>query len=143
VLISIIFVMFSIITFPVASPLTTFMPLTKRQVRARKKSAALETQLQEAHDTKTSLEAEIKLLQALPAQIRELEVQCARKERELSLLQASLSQKPPGFTVGTVLTIARRSPQRKRKRTSRCIVPARAATRLMSIAGLFQTCWFR
>ena len=52
----------------------------------------METQLQEAHDTKTSLEAEIKLLQALPAQIRDLEVQCARKERELSLLQARLSQ---------------------------------------------------
>lgn len=83
---------------PAASPLISIMPLTKRQVRARKKSAALEAQLQEAHDTKTSLEAEIKLLQALPAQIRELEVQCARKERELSLLQASLSQKSPGFT---------------------------------------------
>jgi hypothetical protein len=80
---------------PVTSPLIFIIPLTECQVRARKKSAALETQLQEAHDTKASLEAEIKLLQALPAQIRELEVQCARKERDLSLLQARPSQNCP------------------------------------------------
>jgi hypothetical protein len=51
----------------------------------------LETQLQDALDAKTALEADIKMLQALPAQIRDLEVLCARKDRELSLSQV-LSQ---------------------------------------------------
>ncbi len=64
------------------------------QVRARKKAVALETQLQDAHDAKALLEAEIKVLQALPAQIRDLEVQCAKKERELALLQARFLPPP-------------------------------------------------
>ncbi len=47
----------------------------------------MESQLQEAHDAKTLLEADVKQLQSLPAEIRELEVLCARKDREVSLLQ--------------------------------------------------------
>ncbi len=56
-------------------------------MRARKRAGALETQLQDALDAKAALEADIKLLQALPAQIRDMEVLCARKDRELSLSQ--------------------------------------------------------
>ncbi len=59
------------------------------QVRARKRVSALETQLQEAHEAKVVLEADIKELQSLPARIRDLEVALAKKERELSLLQVS------------------------------------------------------
>jgi len=70
------------------------------QVRARKRAGALETQLQECHDAKAALEADIRQLQALPAQIRDLEVLCARKERELSLLQVQ----PPAVDAPTART---------------------------------------
>ena len=60
------------------------------QVRARKRAAALEAQLQEALGAKAALETDIKTMQALPARIRDLEVSLAKKEREMSLLQARI-----------------------------------------------------
>ena len=44
------------------------------QVRARKRASSLETQLQEAHEAKVMLEADIKELHSLPARIRDLKV---------------------------------------------------------------------
>lgn len=59
-------------------------------MRARKRAAALEEQLQEALGAKAVLETDIKTMQALPVRIRDLEVALAKKEREMSLLQATI-----------------------------------------------------
>jgi hypothetical protein len=50
----------------------------------------LEEQLQEALGAKAVLETDIKTMQALPVRIRDLEVALAKKEREMSLLQATI-----------------------------------------------------
>jgi hypothetical protein len=53
----------------------------------RKKASGLESQLQEAAAANSLLDAENQRLQFLPSRVRELEVLCSKKDREISLMQ--------------------------------------------------------